>query len=107
MRRLLVRSRGQEITFSFPNDKGPGLTPLLVSVLDWYERACVTQVPGYEQGEAPSTTIAINNDGRAAERMLDYPLNAQAIVRDGDEDVLIGRIVRYTTGPQIDLAIEV
>lgn len=107
MRRLVIQSRGQEIVFSFADDRGPGLAPLLISVVDWYERACVTQVPGFDQGESPSTTVTISNEGGAAARMLDYPLDAVAIIRDDASDVLVGRVVRYSLGPVIELSIEV
>lgn len=107
MQTIVIEHRGQTLEFCYPSDEAAGLLPRLSSVLDWYERACVTQIPGYEQGEAPSSTIALDNSGRDVERWLDYPLNARVVLRDDGYDVLCGRVTRFVVGPQVELMIEV
>jgi hypothetical protein len=106
VRTVVVSHRGQEITYCYPADAVAGAQPLLVGVLDWYERASIAQVPGYEQGETPSSTIALNNEGDQVRADWDYPLRAQVSVRDDGVEVLSGEVVSFVLGPQIELSIE-
>lgn len=102
-----IDSRGQRVRLHPPNAPGADVYPFLDGVSDWYEQACVDQVPGFEQGETPTATVVVNNAGGLADAVLDYPLNAIAtIVRDG-EDVLTGIVHRYTGGQKPELTIEV
>jgi hypothetical protein len=106
VRTVVIAHRGQEVTYCYPADAVPGAQPLLAGILDWYERAAVTQVPGYEQGEAPSSTIALNNEAQQIQRDWDYLLRAQVSVRDDGVEVLSGQVVSFMLGPQVELSIE-
>ncbi|MGL4232676.1 MAG: hypothetical protein ACRCWJ_15030 [Casimicrobium sp.] len=106
VRTVLVSHRGQDITYCYPSDAIAGAQPLLVGVLDWYERASIAQVVGYEQGETPSSTIALNNEDKQVQRDWDYPLRAKVSVRDDGVEVLSGEVVSFTLGPQLELSIE-
>lgn len=102
-----VEHRGQRSDFVRPNVRQADSTPLLIGVSDWFERACVDQIAGYQQGESPSASISISNPNGEAARLLAYPLGATVTVLENAEAILQGRCVRYSPGPVIEISIEV
>jgi len=102
-----VEHRGQRTDFARPNVVDATTMPLLRGVSDWYERACVPQIPGYEQGESISATVELDNSGGLAAAALAYPLGATVSIIDNGETTLTAQCVRYSVGPVIELGIEV
>lgn len=103
-----VEHRGQRIDFVRPADaQQADSTALLIGVSDWFERGCIDQIAGHQQGESPSASISINNPQGQAANLLAYPLGATVTVLENDEPVLQGQCVRYSPGPVIELSIEV
>ena len=102
-----VEHRGQRIDFVRPNIQQADSTGLLVGVSDWFERACIDQIAGYQQGESPSASITVNNPANQAAVLLAYPLGATVTILENDQPTLQGRCVRYSPGPVVELSIEV
>lgn len=103
-----VTHRGQQIDFVAPVDapNAPQALPLLSGVSDWFERGCVDQINGHQTGESPSATIILNNPQGAAHAALAYPLGATVTLSDSSETLIAGLCVRYSVGPNVELAIE-
>lgn len=102
-----VEHRGQRVDFVAPGVQQADSAPLLDGVSDWFERACIDQIAGYQQGESPSASISLKNPDGEAARLLAYPLGATVTILENQSPVLIGRCVRYSLGPVIELSIEV
>lgn len=103
-----IEHRGQRIDLVRVADtQQANSTALLLHVSDYFERACVDQIAGYQQGESPSASISINNPNGEAARLLAYPLGATVTIMENDQPTLQGRCVRYSPGPVVELSIEV
>jgi hypothetical protein len=103
-----VNHRGQQTDFVAPVDApaNPVALPLLVAVSDWYERGCIDQINGHQQGESPSATVTLSNPQGATHAALAYPLGATVTIFDGPETLIAGQCVRYSLGPVVELSIE-
>ena len=104
---VIISHRGQTLTLVSANVQTPGTEPWLKGVSDWVEKACVTQAPGYEQGESPSATVEIDNAGGLAAAALDYPLGALVVIQQDGEGVFVGTLSRYSLGAVIEIGLEV
>lgn len=93
--------------FGYRGDAAPGVSPLLLSVSDWFEHASCDQVSGFEQGEAPSVTVVIDNRSALAELDLDYAVRATCrLFDDSGAEVLFGSVTRCAYGTQLQLTVE-
>jgi hypothetical protein len=102
-----ILERDRTTQFSFTHAQLPGQLPLLLSVSDWFENASCDQIAGFEQGEATSVTVVLDNGDKLAERALIYPVRARARLVDAlGVEVLSGEVVRATYGATIQLTVE-
>lgn len=104
-----IEHRGQRTDCVAPTEAAanPAALPLLVAISDWFERGCIDQINGHQQGESPSATITLSNPQGSAAQALDYPLGARVTIFDGAETLLEAQCIRYSVGPNIELSIEV
>jgi hypothetical protein len=93
------------LSFTSPSSTGPYPWLERVGALRMAARAGTPS--GMTAGETPSVQVTLDNAGKQAARIVDYPLRREAILYDDDgEEYFRGTVAAMTVGRSLVLTIE-